>query len=127
MREIDRADDRALRHTFACVDGERRRRDRASHRRRRFPGEIANSSVLVLCGRGNNGGDGAATARLLAHAGANVTAILFGNIADTKDDARTNFEALASLAQDSSAAKGTARLIECASDDDCRSVQSMRN
>ncbi|MFY9618943.1 MAG: NAD(P)H-hydrate dehydratase [Pyrinomonadaceae bacterium] len=83
--------------------------------------EIANSSVLVLCGRGNNGGDGAATARLLAHAGANVTAVLFGNIADTKGDARTNFEALASLAQDSSA-KGTARLIECGDDDLCRRV-----
>src|SRR5687767_6960076 len=85
-----------------------------------FPSEIANRSVLVLCGRGNNGGDGAATARLLAHAGANVTAILFGSIADTKGDARTNFEALASLAQDSSAAKGVVRLIECANDDDCR-------
>jgi ADP-dependent NAD(P)H-hydrate dehydratase / NAD(P)H-hydrate epimerase len=85
-----------------------------------FPNEIANRSILVLCGRGNNGGDGAAAARLLAHAGANVTAILFGKIADTKDDARTNFEALASLAQDSSAAKGMVRLIECASDDDCQ-------
>lgn len=86
-----------------------------------FPSEIANRSVLVLCGRGNNGGDGAATARLLAHAGANVTAILFGNIADTKGDARTNFEALTSLAQDSSAAKGVVRLIECVNDDDCQS------
>ena len=85
-----------------------------------FSRDIANSSALVLCGRGNNGGDGAAAARLLAHAGANVTAILFGNIADTRGDARTNFEALASLAQDSSAAKGMVRLIECASDDDCR-------
>src|SRR5688572_10071917 len=88
--------------------------------------EIANSSVLVLCGRGNNGGDGAATARLLAHAGANVTAMLFGSIADTKGDARTNFEALASLAQDSSAAKGVVRLIECASDDDCQSAVNER-
>jgi ADP-dependent NAD(P)H-hydrate dehydratase / NAD(P)H-hydrate epimerase len=88
--------------------------------------EITNSSVLVLCGRGNNGGDGAATARLLAHAGANVTTILFGNIADTKGDARTNFEALASLAQDSSAAKGVVRLIECASDDDCQSSVNER-
>jgi NAD(P)H-hydrate epimerase len=86
-----------------------------------FSRDIVNSSALVLCGRGNNGGDGAATARLLAHAGANVTAILFGNIADTKGDAHTNFEALSSLAQDSSAAKGMVRLIECASDDDCRS------
>jgi hydroxyethylthiazole kinase-like uncharacterized protein yjeF len=86
-----------------------------------FPGEIADSSVLVLCGRGNNGGDGAATARLLAHAGANVTAILFGNIADTKGDARTNFEALASLAQDSSAAKGMVRFVECESDNAFRS------
>ncbi|MGZ5483885.1 MAG: NAD(P)H-hydrate epimerase, partial [Pyrinomonadaceae bacterium] len=91
-----------------------------------FPSEIANRSVLVLCGRGNNGGDGAATARLLAHAGANVTAILFGNIADTKGDARTNFEALTSLAQDSSAAKGVVRLIECASDDDCQSSVNER-
>jgi hydroxyethylthiazole kinase-like uncharacterized protein yjeF len=91
-----------------------------------FPSDIANRSVLVLCGRGNNGGDGAATARLLAHAGANVTAILFGNIADTKGDARTNFEALASLAQDSSAAKGVVRLIECASDDDCQSSVNER-
>lgn len=91
-----------------------------------FPNEIANRSVLVLCGRGNNGGDGAATARLLAHAGANVTAILFGNIADTKGDARTNFEALASLAQDSSAAKGLVRLIECANDDDCQNSVNER-
>ena len=91
-----------------------------------FPSEIANRSVLVLCGRGNNGGDGAATARLLAHAGANVTAILFGHIADTKEDARTNFEALASLAQDSSAAKGVVRLIECASDDDCQTSVNER-
>jgi NAD(P)H-hydrate epimerase len=90
-----------------------------------FPSDIANRSVLVLCGRGNNGGDGAATARLLAHAGANVTAILFGNIADTKGDARTNFDALASLAQDSSA-KGVVRLIECASDDDCQSSVNER-
>jgi len=57
-------------------------------------GEIAGRRVLVLCGRGNNGGDGAATARLLAIEGAKVDVVLFGKIQDTKADARTNFERL---------------------------------
>jgi ADP-dependent NAD(P)H-hydrate dehydratase / NAD(P)H-hydrate epimerase len=79
-----------------------------------FSGGPAGKSFLVLCGRGNNGGDGAATARLLAHAGANVSAILFGKIQEARGDARTNFEALASLAADaSSSATGTVRFVEC--------------
>ena len=57
-------------------------------------GEIAGRRILVLCGRGNNGGDGAATARLLAIEGAKVDVVLFGKIQDTKADARTNFERL---------------------------------
>ena len=57
-------------------------------------GSIAGRSVLIACGRGNNGGDGAATARLLAIAGAIVDVILLGRLADTKGDARTNFERL---------------------------------
>lgn len=50
------------------------------------------NSILLLCGKGNNGGDGAAIARLLAMAGANVDVFLFGEIEDTVGDARTNFE-----------------------------------
>ena len=85
-----------------------------------FANDIANRAVLVLCGRGNNGGDGAATARLLAHAGANVRAILFGKVSDTNGDARTNFDALMALGEGGSeSVKGTARLIQCQSDDDC--------
>ncbi len=66
----------------------------------RLSGDVAARSVLVLCGRGNNGGDGAATARLLALAGARVSLLLFGRVAETRGDARTNFEVAHSLAGD---------------------------
>jgi NAD(P)H-hydrate epimerase len=81
-----------------------------------FAGDIAGKTALVLCGRGNNGGDGAAAARLLAHAGANVSALLWGRIDDTKGDARTNFEAVASLATSSESA-GSVRFVECGADE----------
>ncbi|MDQ3754188.1 MAG: NAD(P)H-hydrate dehydratase [Acidobacteriota bacterium] len=58
----------------------------------RLPGGIAGTSILILCGRGNNGGDGAALARLLSLRGAFVDVVLFGRVEDTKGDARTNFE-----------------------------------
>src|ERR1051325_4107053 len=51
-------------------------------------------SVLVLCGKGNNGGDGAASARLLATAGAKVDVVLIGKIDEVKGDARVNLERL---------------------------------
>jgi hydroxyethylthiazole kinase-like uncharacterized protein yjeF len=63
-------------------------------------GDVVGKSVLALCGRGNNGGDGAATARLLAVAGAHVEVALFGRVEQTKGDARANFEAAHSLAGD---------------------------
>jgi len=89
-------------------------------------GELADKSVLVLCGRGNNGGDGAATARLLAHTGSSVQAILFGKVSETRGDARTNFEALTSLAGDHSSGTttGTVRFVECETDDDARKIIS---
>lgn len=83
-----------------------------------FGGDFAGKTALVLCGRGNNGGDGAAVARLLAHAGTNVSAILFGKVEDTKDDARTNFEAFASLAETGATIAGSIRFTECGNDDD---------
>jgi hydroxyethylthiazole kinase-like uncharacterized protein yjeF len=57
-------------------------------------GEIVYKRILILCGRGNNGGDGAAMARLLAIAGAKVDVILFGRVQDTKADARANLDRL---------------------------------
>ena len=73
----------------------------------------ADESILILCGPGNNGGDGAAAARLLALSGATVDAVLFGRIKDTKGDAQTNFEKANSYAPDVSI-----RFFECTSADE---------
>ena len=43
--------------------------------------------VTVLCGKGNNGGDGAMAARLLAEGGLAVTVLLMGEAKDLKNDA----------------------------------------
>ncbi len=50
--------------------------------------------VTVLCGRGNNGGDGLMTARLLAEAGLEVTAILLGEPEGLKGDAAIAWQEL---------------------------------
>ncbi len=63
-------------------------------------GSAAGRSVLVLCGKGNNGGDGAAVARILCLARASVELVLFGTRNDTKGDARTNFDAASVIVDD---------------------------
>jgi ADP-dependent NAD(P)H-hydrate dehydratase / NAD(P)H-hydrate epimerase len=50
--------------------------------------------IVVLCGKGNNGGDGFVTARILAEAGCDVAVLLLGRAADVKGDARTALERL---------------------------------
>lgn len=64
-----------------------------------FPEGLARRRALVLCGRGNNGGDGAALARSLWLAGVQSNVILFGRVEDAKGDARTNFEIVRSLSR----------------------------
>ncbi len=59
----------------------------------------AASRVVVLCGRGNNGGDGLVAARRLAQAGKCVRVVLLGSIDDLKGESAT---ALRSLRQDAS-------------------------
>jgi hydroxyethylthiazole kinase-like uncharacterized protein yjeF len=63
-------------------------------------GSISGKSVLILCGKGNNGGDGAALGRILWQQGADVEVCLFGLADDTKDEARTNFDILRKITED---------------------------
>src|SRR5829696_9337489 len=57
-------------------------------------GSVKGKSFLILCGKGNNGGDGAALARLLWIDGAHVQLVLVGSIDEAKSDAKSNLEML---------------------------------
>ena len=53
--------------------------------------------VAVLCGRGNNGGDGFVVARTLLQRGVDVVVFVIGSISDVRGDARTNLDVLGRL------------------------------
>src|ERR1019366_5163615 len=55
--------------------------------------------ITVLCGRGNNGGDGMMAARLLAASGLDVTTLLLGSPAKLTGDAAQAWFRLTSPAQ----------------------------
>lgn len=57
----------------------------------------ANSSILILCGKGNNGGDGLVAARYLAERGFGVTVLLFCEPSELKNDPTVNFKKLSEL------------------------------
>lgn len=66
--------------------------------RNSFAGKLSGKTVLILCGPGNNGGDGAALAQELARVGVETRVVLFGRVQDSNGDARTNFEIVRLLA-----------------------------
>ena len=53
--------------------------------------------VAILCGRGNNGGDGFVVARTLLQRGIDTAVFVIGAVADVRGDARTNLEILGRL------------------------------
>ncbi|MGB9665178.1 MAG: NAD(P)H-hydrate dehydratase [Ignavibacteria bacterium] len=57
------------------------------------------NNVLILCGHGNNGGDGFAIARHLTNRGFNVCVVLFGNLDKISGDAKINFEIIRRIAE----------------------------
>src|SRR3954451_12883574 len=59
--------------------------------------DLPDRQVAVLCGRGNNGGDGFVIARTLVQRGIDVAVFLIGSIGDVRGDARVNLEILGRL------------------------------
>jgi len=56
-----------------------------------------NGRVAVLCGRGNNGGDGFVVARTLLQRGVDASVFVIGSLAEVRDDAKTNLDILGRL------------------------------
>ena len=56
--------------------------------------DLGTSRVGVVCGRGNNGGDGFVIARTLVQRGIETAVFLLGSVAEVRGDARTNLEVL---------------------------------
>src|SRR6187455_3131998 len=59
--------------------------------------ELLERQVAVLCGRGNNGGDGFVVARTLMQRGVSVSVFLMGRVGDVRGDARINLDILGRL------------------------------
>jgi NAD(P)H-hydrate epimerase len=62
--------------------------------------DLTSQRVAVLCGRGNNGGDGFVVARVLLERGLDVGVYLLGQSADVKGEARINLDVLRRLGAD---------------------------
>src|SRR5262252_6015868 len=61
-----------------------------------FEAQLA-GRVAVLCGRGNNGGDGFVVARTLLQRGIDTAVFVIGSLSDVRGDARINLEILGRL------------------------------
>ena len=57
-------------------------------------GLVDNGQIVVVCGKGNNGGDGLVAARLLRDWGRDVQVLLLGDGDELQGDAATNFQRL---------------------------------
>ena len=63
-------------------------------------GDLADDEIAILCGCGNNGGDGCVVARVLAERGVAVSVFVIGRVSDVRGDARVNLEILGRLGVD---------------------------
>jgi ADP-dependent NAD(P)H-hydrate dehydratase / NAD(P)H-hydrate epimerase len=62
-------------------------------------GPVDGKHILVVCGKGNNGGDGFVAARYLVNGGAHVTVLLLAPPGSVHSDAKANFDLLDQFGQ----------------------------
>ncbi len=95
-----------------------------------FPNGLTDKTARVICGRGNNGGDGAGLARALWLAGVRTDVVLIGRVEEMKNDARTNFEIvrhLASFEAGSRQSRPPLTFVECESITDWEDIARPRH
>jgi len=63
---------------------------------------LESKNVLVICGKGNNGGDGFVIARVLSNSCAQISVLLMASPSELKGDAKKNFLILQKFAKKSS-------------------------
>ncbi len=61
--------------------------------------DLADRSIAIVCGKGNNGGDGFVAARTLQQRGFDVSVFVIGRVNEIKGDARINLEILGRIGQ----------------------------
>jgi len=75
----------------------------------RMLGDVDGRSVLIVSGKGNNGGDGFVVARHLFDRGANVTVAIAADPEEIKGDARINLEIVFKMGHPLPAGRGSRR------------------
>ena len=76
---------------------------------------VPDGRVVVVCGKGNNGGDGLVTARVLRSRGREVDVLLLGEAGELRGDAAANLERLAGPAPvgfDAARLSGAAGIVD---------------
>jgi hydroxyethylthiazole kinase-like uncharacterized protein yjeF len=61
--------------------------------------DLAERRIAIVCGKGNNGGDGFVVARTLQQRGFDVSVFVIGRLGEVKGDARTNLTILGNIGQ----------------------------
>ncbi len=61
--------------------------------------DLGERRVAIVCGKGNNGGDGFVVARTLRQRGVDVSVFVIGKVTEIKGDARINLEILGRIGQ----------------------------